>query len=248
MKTHDCFLCDTLPGALTWAERTSSQCVATSAEVAASYRTFPEDGNTASNPIFGGGGFIGRLSLTACKAKCLQNNNQVNAHQCAGVEWSNTAGESASSTVTANCALAWACTSYSGWSGGNAYLMECPADGCPAGEDYPPHRATPRHAVPRAASTRRATQHCDKPPLPCTEAAHMSAVNDATPPPPAAYTYSSRGCTGDADFEEHAADPRSQCRRLQWRLLPQNASWATHRDWHIPHRQEWRGAQRSRLL
>jgi len=100
-----------------WKEYKGEQCVATSAEAAAQYAKNPEDGRQLDNPIFNGGGFSSFSTLEDCKAQCVKKAG------CKGFEWSNAAGSTALSTTSANCALAWACSSVSGWGSGTSYQL-----------------------------------------------------------------------------------------------------------------------------
>jgi hypothetical protein len=90
------------------------------------------------NPIFGGGGFIGTMTLAACQAACAApDTKNANGSPCVAVEWSS---HSADPAATASCALAWGCTSTASWGGGGAYVMEqhydlCDAVACNAAAD-----------------------------------------------------------------------------------------------------------------
>ena len=80
------------------------------------------------NPIFGGGGFIGTMTLAACQAACAApDTKDANGRPCVAVEWSS---HSADPAAIAPCALAWGCTSTASWGGGGAYVMEQQCDLC----------------------------------------------------------------------------------------------------------------------
>jgi len=85
-----------------------SQCVSNNA---------PFDGDRLDNPIFGGGGFIGKMTGAECEAQCIDPTN-VDEHgrPCVAFEHSHS-----QYTAVANCALAWACDYTKAWSGGTVY-------------------------------------------------------------------------------------------------------------------------------
>ena len=97
-----------------WTEYATTQCYASAAEVAAHHAQFPEDGDRQDNPLFGGGGDWGPMTLAACKQRC------VDTPGCVAVEWHTPAPEGA-----AACAGAWACSDVSrSWGGGTVYRRE----------------------------------------------------------------------------------------------------------------------------
>jgi len=83
--------------------------------------TAPFSGDRLSNPIFGGGGFIGTLSLNECKRRCYSS---VDSHgrRCVAIEFSDQ-GQFLSADEKRNCALAWGCDYTSSWSGGSVYQI-----------------------------------------------------------------------------------------------------------------------------
>ena len=70
------------------------------------------------NPIFGGGGFIGRMTGDECRDKCDDRSNKdSNGRRCVAYEHS-----SQNNADVANCALAWACDFTRFWNGGATYI------------------------------------------------------------------------------------------------------------------------------
>ena len=86
-----------------------SQCYTSSA---------PYDGDRLDNPIFGGGGFIGRMTGDECRDRCDDGSNKdSNVRRCVAYEHS-----SQNPADVANCALAWACDFTRPWNGGATYI------------------------------------------------------------------------------------------------------------------------------
>ena len=80
--------------------------------------TAPYDGDRLDNPIFGGGGFIGRMTGDQCRNKCDDiSNKDSHGRSCIAYEHS-----SQNHASVANCALAWACDFTKPWSGGATYI------------------------------------------------------------------------------------------------------------------------------
>ena len=80
--------------------------------------TAPYDGDRLDNPIFGGGGFIGRMTGDQCRNKCdAISNKDSHGRSCIAYEHS-----SQNHASVANCALAWACDFTKPWSGGATYI------------------------------------------------------------------------------------------------------------------------------
>jgi hypothetical protein len=92
-----------------------------------------------ANPIFGGGGFIGSLTLDGCKQAC-DNNLDSHDRPCVAFEWSD-GGDDLSATDLRNCALAWGCSSTGDWDGGSVFMREMSA--VSAIDDGPPTCVTP---------------------------------------------------------------------------------------------------------
>ena len=90
----------------------SSQCYTNSA---------PYDGDRLDNPIFWGGGFIGRMTGDECRSNCNDvSNKDSHGRSCVAYEHS-----SQNPANVANCALAWACDFTKPWNGGATYIKNC---------------------------------------------------------------------------------------------------------------------------
>ena len=90
----------------------SSQCYTSSATYV---------GDRLDNPIFGGGGFIGRMTGDECRSNCNDvSNKDSHGRSCVAYEHS-----SQNPANLANCALAWACDFTKPWNGGATYIKNC---------------------------------------------------------------------------------------------------------------------------
>jgi len=110
----------------------NSQCFVTSDE--AIY-----DGDRTDNPIFGGGGFIGSKTLQECADACDTRSDEP-GRPCVAFEWSDY-GNNPASNARRQCALAWGCSSTSGWGGGSVFMREMPTMP-PSGVSGDPHFRT----------------------------------------------------------------------------------------------------------
>merc|ERR1711924_520101 len=72
-------------------------------------------GDRLDNPVFGGGGFIGTLTLDDCKARC-NTDKGPKGRPCVAIEFSDGGG---ASTGKRSCALLWGCDYVKDWSGGS---------------------------------------------------------------------------------------------------------------------------------
>eukprot|EP00947_MAST-08B_sp_MAST-8B-sp1_P002944 g2944.t1 len=74
-------------------------------------------GDRTDNPVFGGGGFIGTLTLDECKARC-DTDKGPRGRPCVAIEFVDGGGDSSGKKL---CALLWGCDYVRDWTGGSVY-------------------------------------------------------------------------------------------------------------------------------
>lgn len=80
--------------------------------------TIQYPGDRHNNPIFGGGGFIGRYTGSDCARLCDDTSNRDGyGRRCVAFEH-----KSQDFNAEADCALAWGCDETKHWSGGRTYI------------------------------------------------------------------------------------------------------------------------------
>jgi len=77
-------------------------------------------GDRLDNPIFEGGGHIGTMTLSDCKAQCASSTDS-DGRPCVAIEWKD-GGNAQSDSTTKKCALAWGCDYTTYWGGGSVYV------------------------------------------------------------------------------------------------------------------------------
>jgi len=81
-------------------------------------------GDNRNNPVFGGGGFVGSLTLAECKARCDTDTDSY-GRKCVAIEFSDGGSPTLSASTKRSCALLWGCESTSlYWSGGSVYKRD----------------------------------------------------------------------------------------------------------------------------